>query len=321
MGADQKQTCVTPAHKWQRTSILLTASAQRRKTSFSSFTPPLQSYSSSPLSSTLLMGPLCHLLVYSVLSRYPPGSLLLFYLVRNSALCVVCVRPLSGLLYCKKELMCNWRPKVWTSEEAVTSVCYCCGWVQHFTTTENHLQHGWTIGSGRSHYSTSQVSRPYGNSAFAPSHREDKGRLWEKMGVKLPVVEELSVGVRGLFQLLSISRRKHIKKCESKIDIKESFQQQHIYYIYYIHTPSSWSSWVTHCRATAEPSHLWSALHSFHSTGSDKLSNTHSHWGSCEAGTAVYRANMYTMLMHHTACRRAEKGRFWNSIFRFVHKL
>lgn len=234
MGADQKQTCVTPAHKWQRTSILLTASAQRRKTSFSSFTPPLQSYSSSPLSSTLLMGPLCHLLVYSVLSRYPPGSLLLYYLVRNSALCVVCVRPLSGLLYCKKELMCNWRPKVWTSEVAVTSVCYCCGWVQHFTTTENHLQHGWTIGSGRSHYSTSQVSRPYGNSAFAPSHREDKGRLWEKMGVKLPVVEELSVGVRGLFQLLSISRRKNIKKCESKIDIKESFQQQHRYYIYYI---------------------------------------------------------------------------------------
>lgn len=158
--------------------------------------------------STLLMGPLCHLLVYSVLSRYPPGSLLLYYLVRNSALCVVCVRPRSGLLYCKKELMCNWRPKVWTSEVAVTSVCYCCGCVQPFTTTENHLQHGWTIGSGRSHYSTSQVSRPYGNSAFAPSHREDKGRLWEKMGVKLPVVEELSVGVRGLFQLLSISRRK-----------------------------------------------------------------------------------------------------------------
>lgn len=69
---------------------------------------------SSPLSSTLLMGPLCHLLVYSVLSRYPPGSLPLYYLVRNSALCVVCVQPLSGLLYCKKELMCNWRPKVWT---------------------------------------------------------------------------------------------------------------------------------------------------------------------------------------------------------------
>lgn len=114
MGADQKQTCVTPAYRWQRTSILLTASAQRRKASFSSFTPPLLSYSSSPLSSALLMGPLCHLLVYSVLSRYPPGSLLLYYLVRNSALCVVCVQPLSGLLYCKKELMCNWRPKVWS---------------------------------------------------------------------------------------------------------------------------------------------------------------------------------------------------------------
>lgn len=74
----------------------------------------------------------------------------------------------------------------------------------------------------------------------------------------MPVVEELSVGVRGLFQLLSISMlmigfiqavlkvclisgRKNIKKCENKIDIKESkgAPNNNIYIIYiilYTHT-------------------------------------------------------------------------------------
>ena len=58
------------------------------------------------------------------------------------------------------------------------------------------------------------------------------------------------------------------------------------------------SSWVTHCRATAAPSHLWSALHSFHSSAPDTLSNehSHSHYGSWEAGTdaAAKQAKIYT---------------------------
>lgn len=58
------------------------------------------------------------------------------------------------------------------------------------------------------------------------------------------------------------------------------------------------SSWVTHCRATAAPSHLWSALHWFHSTASDTLSNehSHSHYGSWEAGTdaAAKQAKIHT---------------------------
>lgn len=52
-----------------------------------------------------------------------------------------------------------------------------------------------------SQHSTTQVSQPYGNSAFTPSHPEDKGSLGEKMSPEVP--EQLYVGVRGLFQSLA----------------------------------------------------------------------------------------------------------------------
>lgn len=109
------------------------------------------------------------------------------------------------------------------------------------------------------------------------------------MGVKMPAVEELSVGVRGLFQLLSMSRRKNIKKCGSKIDIKESkgASNNNIYIIYIIlYTHIVFLVQLSHslqsdCRAT-------SGLPCIHFTAQALINyQTHSHRGSCEAGTGT----------------------------------
>lgn len=104
------------------------------------------------------------------------------------------------------------------------------------------------------------------------------------MGVKMPAVEELSVGVRGLFQLLSMSRR---KKCGSKIDIKErkGASNNNIYIILYTYTVflvQLSHSLQSDCRATT------SGLPCIHFTAQALINyQTHSHGGSCEAGTGT----------------------------------